>query len=52
MAKIRNLQLYDIKAITTAIGTLYDKKALSDGKSTENIVVDVKLPEGIEDYAG
>lgn len=52
VVKIRNLQLYDIKAITTAIGTLYDKKALSDGKSTENIVVDVKLPEGIEDYAG
>lgn len=33
--KIRALQLYDIKAITTAIGTLYDKKALADGKPTE-----------------
>lgn len=32
--KIRALQLQDIKAITTAIGTLYDKKALADGKPT------------------
>ena len=33
--KIRALQLQDIKAITTAIGTLFDKKALADGKPTE-----------------
>lgn len=33
--KIRALQLQDIKAITTAIGTLYDKKALTDGNPTE-----------------
>lgn len=32
--KIRALQLQDIRAITTAIGTLYDKKALADGKPT------------------
>lgn len=32
--KIKALQLQDIKAITTAIGTLYDKKALADGKPT------------------
>lgn len=50
--KIKALQLQDIKAITTAIGTLYDKKALADGKSTENVTVDVKLPKGIDDYAG
>lgn len=35
VAKVRSLQLQDIKAITTAIGTLYDKKALADGKPTE-----------------
>ncbi len=33
--KVRALQLQDIKAITTAIGTLFDKKALADGKPTE-----------------
>lgn len=33
--KIRALQLQDIKAITTAIGTLFDKKALADGQPTE-----------------
>lgn len=34
VSKLRALQLQDIKAITTAIGTLYDKKALADGKPT------------------
>lgn len=52
VAKIRSLQLQDIKAITTAIGTLYDKKALADGNATSNIGVTVKLPEGVDDYAG
>ena len=43
--KIRALQLQDIKAITTAIGTLFDKKALADGKPTERteIVGDDRL---------
>lgn len=50
--KIRALQLQDIKAITTAIGTLYDKKALADGNTTENVAVEIKLPPGAEEYAG
>lgn len=37
IAKIRGLQLQDIKAITTAIGTLYDKRALAKGETTQNI---------------
>lgn len=49
--KVRALQLQDIKAITTAIGTLYDKKALAEGGATDNVSVTVKLPEGIEQYA-
>lgn len=52
VAKIKALQLQDIRAITTAIGTLYDKKALADGNATENVAVEVKLPPGVEDYAG
>jgi uncharacterized protein YdcH (DUF465 family) len=50
--KIRNLQLHDIKAISTTIGTLYDRKALCDGNATERVVVEVKMPEGSEDYGG
>ena len=39
ISKIRALQLHDIKALTTAIGTLYDKRALSDGKPTGAIEI-------------
>ena len=35
--KIKTLQLHNIKDITTAIGTLFDKRALSRGESTQNI---------------
>ncbi|MBR6603470.1 MAG: hypothetical protein IKK94_05590 [Clostridia bacterium] len=52
VAKIRVLQLLDIKAITTAIGTLYDKKALSEGAATENVSFEIKLPPGADEYAG
>ena len=37
ITKIRSLQLQDVKAITTAIGTLFDKRALARGDSTQNI---------------
>ena len=39
VTKIRALQLQDIKAITVAVATMYDKKALADGKPTERIDV-------------
>lgn len=53
IAKISALQLHDIKAITTAIGTLFDKKALADGKptSTVNIIGADKL-EKLAELAG
>lgn len=51
IAKLKALQLQDVKAITTAIGTLFDKRALADGKPTDNVEVSVKLPEGIDEYA-
>ena len=38
--------------LTTVIGTLYDKKALADGNATDNVAVSIKLPEGIDEYAG
>ena len=39
ISKVRALELYDIKALTTAIGTLYDKRALSEGAPTERVDV-------------
>ena len=35
--KIKTLQLQNIKDLTTAIGTLYDKRALSRGEMTQNL---------------
>ena len=35
--KIKNLQVQNMKDITTAIGTLYDKRALSRGEMTQNV---------------
>lgn len=37
ITKLRGLQLHDVKAITTAIGTLFDKKALADGQPTNRV---------------
>jgi hypothetical protein len=49
--KLRALQVQDIKAITTALGTLYDKRALDSGEATDRMSIEIKLPEGIEEYA-
>lgn len=49
--KIRALQLQDVRAITTAVGTLYDKRALAKGESTENTAITIKLPNGMNEYA-
>ena len=35
--KIKALQLQNIKDITTAVGTMYDKRALSKGEMTQNV---------------
>lgn len=37
--------------LTTVIGTLFDKRALAEGDSTENVTIEIKLPEGCEEYA-
>ena len=49
--KLSRLKIEDIRALTTAIGTLYDKKALTDGKATSNTEITFKLPEGFDEYA-
>lgn len=35
--KLRSLQLQDIKALATVMGTEYDKRALAKGESTNNV---------------
>lgn len=50
--KTNELKLQNIREITTAIGTLYDKRALAKGESTGNTSVKVILPNGSDEYAG
>lgn len=52
--KLRALQLHDIKAITTAIGTMYDKRALAKGEATENTrnTIEIIMPDEGDEYAG
>jgi len=49
MSKIRTLQIQKIGEITTAIGTLYDKRALALGESTENVTFN--MPDEVKKYA-
>lgn len=51
ITKIKALQLQKLGDITTAIGTLYDKRALAKGESTENTTISIKLPDEMNEYA-
>ena len=50
--KIAELKLQNVREITTAIGTMYDKRALANGESTDNAVMTIVLPDGADEYAG
>lgn len=39
ISKIKTLQIQDIRALTTAIGTLYDKRALCEGEPTDRVSI-------------
>ena len=41
--KIRSLQVQKLGEITTAIGTLYDKRALAKGETTQNESINVNI---------
>lgn len=41
--KIGKMQLNNLSEITTALGTLYDKRNLAEGKSTENSKLDINI---------
>jgi hypothetical protein len=40
-----------INHLTTAIGTLYDKRALAKGESTGNTKITFDLPQGVDEFA-
>lgn len=40
-----------VNQLTTAIGTLYDKRALAKGESTENTKITFDLPQGVDEFA-
>lgn len=49
--KIKSLELQKLSEITTAVGTLYDKRALAKGDSTENSTITVKMGEEMKSWA-
>lgn len=51
LAKIRSIELHKLSEISTAIGTLYDKRALAQGQSTENATIEIKMPQDVMKYA-
>ena len=50
-AKIRSLELHKLSEISTAVNTLYDKRALAQGQSTENTTIEIKMPQDVMKYA-
>ena len=40
-----------VNQLTTAIGTLYDKRALAKGEATQNSKITFTLPEELNEYA-
>lgn len=52
LSKLSAVTIPNIREITTAIGTMYDKAALAKGNTTDNVSVKILLPEGGDEYAG
>ena len=51
VTKLRALQLQDIKAITSVISAMYDKREPASAKTAGGIDVEVRLPPGADIYA-
>lgn len=49
--KIAKLQLNNLSEITTAIGTIYDKRALAKGESTQNQTMIVKMDPEVKELS-
>jgi len=49
--KIAKMQLNNLSEITTALGTLYDKRNLAEGKSTVNTDINIKMDREVEELS-
>ena len=51
VAKIAGMQLYSLKELAVAIGTMYDKRALAKGESTSNTDINIKMDKKVEELS-
>lgn len=51
VAKIAGMQLYSLKELAVAIGTMYDKRALTKGESTSNTDINIKMDKKVEELS-
>lgn len=49
--KLTKMQLNNLSEITTAIGTIYDKRNLAEGKSTVNADISIKMDKKVEELS-
>lgn len=49
--KIARMQLNSLSEITTALGTIYDKRNLAEGKSIVNTDINIKMDKKVEELA-
>lgn len=49
--KIGKMQLNSLSEITTAIGTIYDKRNLAEGKATSNTDINIKMNKEVEELS-
>lgn len=49
--KLTKMQLNNLSEITTAIGTLYDKRALAKGETTSNTGVMIQMDKKVEELS-
>lgn len=49
--RVSKMQLNNLSEITTAIGTMYDKRNLAEGKSTVNTEINIKMDKKAEELA-
>lgn len=49
--KISRMQLNSLSEITTALGTIYDKRNLAEGKATVNTDINIKMDKKVEELS-
>lgn len=51
VSKIASMQLYSLKELAVAVGTMYDKRNLAEGKSTSNTELTIKMDKKVEELS-